>query len=261
MQHRQYTEYLRKELDFLKLLISRFHEQEKLTELEVDIALLRTQDIYEQLLRLKLNSGLAIVDMPQKNPEPQPELSKSSEIEENVRPISPVREDNVKEKKPEEPKPAPVKPEKEESIAVKETCEKVQPAVNEEKSQEKKAEPKQEKKEVGILADKISPQSSHLINETIAQKKPDLSSRLQTAPLASIASGIGINDRFLYIRELFQGNADLYSDTVRQLDVVESIDDALDFIERHFSWNKEDEAVLKFLHLVQRRHGTSGSQS
>jgi hypothetical protein len=54
MYHRNYTTYLQKELDFLKLLVSRFHEQENVNGLELDVALQKTQDVYEQLLRIKL---------------------------------------------------------------------------------------------------------------------------------------------------------------------------------------------------------------
>jgi len=54
MYHRNYTTYLQKELDFLKLLIARFHEQEKVNGIELDFALSKMQEIYGQLLRMKI---------------------------------------------------------------------------------------------------------------------------------------------------------------------------------------------------------------
>ena len=191
MYHRNYTNYLQKELDFLKLLVSRFHEQEKVNDLELDVALLKMQGIYDQLLRIKFT--------------PEPEQTVQQE------PI-PVPE----EKKPQADVVKPV-----------------------------------------ILAEKISPPDVQPINETPVQQKTggDLSNKWQTAPLSSIVSGIGLNDKFLYIRELFDGDSDLYNNTIRRLDAVKSLEEALAFIREHFDWNEKNETVQNLMSLVHRRHG------
>jgi hypothetical protein len=230
MYHRNYTTYLQKELDFLKLLVTRFHEQEKVNELELDIALLKTQEIYEQLLRIK------------SIPEVGTSERKVAPIPAEVPPIV-VSEKRIPEPEP-QPEPLQKEPPKPQPV----------PLVREEKRQPvtTAAEPAK----AGILAEKIGPIDFHPINETLAQQKPgsDLSSKLQTAPLRSIVEGIGLNDKFLYIRELFKGDSALYNNTVRHLDTVESLGDAMDFIHRHFDWSKKDETVQKFINLVQRRH-------
>ncbi len=256
MHHQHYTGYLQKELDFLKLLIARFHEQEKLSGLEVDIALAKAQDIYEQLLRLKLLPDSTQPGKPEKKTGKNEEPG-SIVTEKKGSPVVVSSQEEILNVAIEQ-EPVPVKVEKKEEVVSvkKETEEKIQPATNEVHTQHT-PEKKPVKKE-GILAEKIRPTTYHPINETIVQNKSvaDLSSRLQTTPLSSIVSGIGLNDRFLYIRELFQGNADMYNDTVRHLDAVASLHDALEFVDRHFDWNKEDETTQKFIHLVHRRHGT-----
>ena len=225
MYHRNYTTYLQKELDFLKLLVSRFHEQEKVNGLELDVALQKTQDVYEQLLRIKLVPEPVEIPVPVEIPAP----------EKNV---------VAQEKKTVNEKPAPVPEEKK---IVRE----VPVPVQEEKKQQ--AEPAK----AAILAEKISPSDFHPINETLVQQKTgaDLSSKLQTAPLSSIVSGIGLNDKFLFIRELFNGDNALYSSAIRNLDTADSLDDALNYIHRHFEWDEKNEAVQKFIALVYRRHG------
>ena len=206
MYHRNYTTYLQKELDFLKLLVSRFHEQEKVNGLELDVALSKTQEIYEQLLRIKV-----------------------------------VPEAGTDEKKIVPPQAVPP------TVAVAEKKEEKHEPVAIEEPEPAKA---------GILAEKISPSDFHPINETLAQKiqGSDLSSKLQTTPLNTIASGIGLNDKFLYIRELFKGDNALYNDTLRNLDDAKSLDDAMDLIHRHFDWDKKNETAQKFIALVLRRH-------
>jgi hypothetical protein len=222
MYHRHYTCYIQKELDFLKLLITRFHEQDRVNGLELDVALLKTQEIYEQLLRIKL----------------VPEQA-----------VKPVETQPVEVRTPEKAVVAKEKPVAKEKQEAKEQP---VPATREEKAPSATAEPVR----TGILAEKISPADFHPINETLAQQKlgNDLSTKLQTAPLSSIVSGIGLNDKFLYMRELFKGDSTSYSNTIRHLDTAKSLDDAMAFIHQYFDWDAKSETVQKFIHLVQRRH-------
>ncbi|MDR3094162.1 MAG: hypothetical protein LBU62_05920 [Bacteroidales bacterium] len=224
MLHQQYTEYLKKELGFLKLLISRIHEQENIADVELDLALTKTQGIYEQLLKLKIiHRQLAEVDKEKTLAQkpvavPAPEVEKTEKAEEPAKEAAPVVE-------PEE-------------VEVAETVEKAAP-----------------KEEAGILADKIRPIGYNPINESLAQKNPvsDLAGKLQGARLSTISSGIGLNERFLYIRELFGGNGDLYNDTVKKLDAAGSLAEAIGYI-ADFKWDTEDENVQKFVALIHRKH-------
>jgi len=247
MYHRNYTTYLQKELDFLKMLVSRFHEQEKVNGLELDVALQKMQEVYEQLLRIKLLPEEGIDERKTASPKPEP--------------------------KP-EPKPQPVVVEVEISVPVEDSVPK-NIVVEQEKKIEKEEPPKiaiveqlpvrEEKKQQvdsaksTILAEKISPSDFHPINETLAQKKTgnDLSSKLQTAPLSSISSGIGLNDKFLFIRELFKGDNVLYNNTIQHLDAADSLANAMDFIQHHIDWDENNETTQKFINLIHRRHGSS----
>ncbi len=272
MLHQNYTTYLQKELDFLKLLITRFHEQEKISGLELDIAMQKAQDVYEQLLRIKLmyrsaaneqksthhKSADHVVPVAEAELEvvrPQPAVQPKAEKQpesvitpppappaKDPEPIATPKEPIIQEETiVPEPEPIPVKVEK----------------INPVKATPEPAKPTPEPSKTGILAEKISPSEHRHINETLAQQKAgsDLSNKWQTAPLSSIASGIGLNDKFLYIRELFKSDNTLYNNTIQQLDTAVSLSDALDFIQRHFDWDKKDDTTQKFISLVHRRHG------
>jgi len=71
-------------------------------------------------------------------------------------------------------------------------------------------------------------------------------------PVSSLQSAIGINDRFLFIRELFEGKADNFTETIRKIDSMTSLHDAAVYLRENFKW-KKNETSLKFIDLVKRR--------
>jgi hypothetical protein len=211
-------------------LVSRFHEQEKVNGLELDVALQKTQEVYEQLLRIKL-----IPDEGGDKKIPVEVFVPKKIVVEQETKIA--KEEPIMVRKAIQPEPE---------------VQQIQP-LNEVKPETTSAKP-------GILADKLGPSNFHPINETLAHQKTgnDLSSKLQTAPLSSISSGIGLNDKFLYIRELFKSDNVLYNNTIKYLDTANSLEEALDFISRNYDWDEKNETSQKFINLIHRRHGNNG---
>lgn len=80
----------------------------------------------------------------------------------------------------------------------------------------------------------------------------NLEFKLSNRPVSSIKSAIGINDRFQYIRELFDGNADKFTETVSFIDEMKNIGEAVEYLRQSFKW-KKNETSLKFVGLVKRR--------
>jgi hypothetical protein len=60
------------------------------------------------------------------------------------------------------------------------------------------------------------------------------------------------NDRFMNIRELFDGNNQKFLETVKTLDSKQNIKEAVDYLRNNFRW-KRNETSLKFVNLVKRR--------
>jgi hypothetical protein len=79
-----------------------------------------------------------------------------------------------------------------------------------------------------------------------------LEHKLSNRPVSSIQSAIGINDRFQYIRELFEGSADNFVKAVSDLDSMNDIKEAVDYMQKNFKW-KKNESSLKFVNLIKRR--------
>lgn len=104
------------------------------------------------------------------------------------------------------------------------------------------------------LAEKLT-QTHKVINETIKTRTVmDVSSKLKAAPITSIQSAINLNDKFLFIRELFKNNNLLYNQTIERLNNAKSSDEALSIIEKEFAWDTTEPLVIKLVELIKRKH-------
>ena len=100
------------------------------------------------------------------------------------------------------------------------------------------------------LGDSFSKERS--VNDLIDVENIKLEHKLSNRPVASIKTSIGINDRFQYIRELFEGNAEIFSKAISELDAKTDIKEAVEYLQQNFKW-KKNETSLKFVNLVKRR--------
>jgi hypothetical protein len=104
-----------------------------------------------------------------------------------------------------------------------------------------------------ILADKFSSQSS--INEQIGHKRHDTESAevSKLKPVINLSDAIGINDRFQYVRELFNGNQDLCNTTIEKLNIAKSMDEAFDILSLSAQADSDRNTFDLLLGLVKRK--------
>lgn len=93
------------------------------------------------------------------------------------------------------------------------------------------------------------------INEKLGIRKDDddLRELIKSKPITSLEGAIGINDKFLFIRELFNGDTELYNRTISTLDTSSSYGDAKAIIMNCTDNDEENEAVKQLLNLVKRK--------
>jgi len=89
------------------------------------------------------------------------------------------------------------------------------------------------------------------INDMITEQNK-LEFKLSNRPVSSIRAAIGINDRFQYIRELFDNDAKKFSESIAILDSMKNENEAAEYLLNNFKW-KKNETSLKFINLVKRR--------
>ncbi len=68
-----------------------------------------------------------------------------------------------------------------------------------------------------------------------------------------IRKAISLGDRFLFQRELFAGNGELMNKTIDKLNTLSSLDEALEYIANHFSWDTDTQAYELFTNILKRR--------
>ncbi|MFH0758871.1 MAG: hypothetical protein V2B15_16400 [Bacteroidota bacterium] len=114
-------------------------------------------------------------------------------------------------------------------------------------------EPKITQGHTGTIAEKFTAESS--INENLAgTRDPDKESKLVGKPIDSISRNIGINDRFLIIRELFDGNSDGFVKLIEELDKAGDLLSASQLLESKFEQSREHEGFSILTNLVKRRY-------
>jgi len=87
-------------------------------------------------------------------------------------------------------------------------------------------------------------------NDFLSQEKNILG--YPVTSINRISDAIGINDRYLFVRELFDNNGIKFETTVNTLDEQTSIQEAVNYLKMNFKWSNS-EASQKFLLLVKRR--------
>lgn len=111
----------------------------------------------------------------------------------------------------------------------------------------------EEKKEVNETA--MSNNTS--INDKLKQSKIDLGDTLLETPIRDLKKAIGINDRFLYITELFRGDEVGYERSIKTINSFSILPEAEYWIQRELKvkngWNDSNEVVKQFYQLVKRR--------
>lgn len=72
----------------------------------------------------------------------------------------------------------------------------------------------------------------------------------------NIRSGISLYDRALFIGTLFKEDFTLYDNTIRKLNELTTLDQAVDYIRRHFpDWNLHSDVVYSFMMAVRKKLG------
>ncbi len=229
MEYKTTLEIVTKDIQDIEKLVSNFKNYSRIPNIELDLALSRLRNVYDLLLMFKADGEsnpvreVPVADKKSADPMPVAETPVTSKHETvNAAPSEPKE---IIADLPQ--KPAPAAPE------VEKTTENLK--VGEEKK---------------------------FVNEKLGEQnvKKDISSKHQAQPIKSIAGSLGINDKFYFIRELFAGNAELFRQTMADLDESHNFNDAFTLLINRFQWDMESEPVQMLLNLVRRKFITSSNE-
>ena len=76
----------------------------------------------------------------------------------------------------------------------------------------------------------------------------------ESAPVVSLRDAIGVADKFMLIRELFDGDTVAYDCAIETLDKQPSFDDCIIYIAEHYAWSPNSQATKLVMDLLQRKY-------
>ncbi|MDX9882476.1 MAG: hypothetical protein RBS73_10440 [Prolixibacteraceae bacterium] len=143
-------------------------------------------------------------------------------------------------------------PDYEEEFEVKEEQDEEEPEAELDEDAEFEEEPDPSLAENQTIGEKFHAEKS--VNDIMGnqQENGTLDQKFAHGPISSLQAAIGINDRFLFIREIFNNDAQLYSSAIKRLDSCNDIREAVDYLSNNFRI-KKTETSLKFVELIKRR--------
>jgi len=110
-------------------------------------------------------------------------------------------------------------------------------------------------KQVFELNDTIVKEES--LNDTLKEEKTEVAHVLQGVPVRDLRKAIGVNDKYLFINDLFRGDESSYERSIKTINAFSIYAEAEYWIQRELKiklgWNEKSDAVKQFDQLVKRR--------
>ena len=120
-----------------------------------------------------------------------------------------------------------------------------------------KKEVSEKEEDSGIRAYRIIRDNIPTLGDMLEQSEDkSLAARLQRKPVSDLITAIGINDKFLFLNELFGGSMEKYNKSIRSLNSFSTLLGAKTYMSElqiEFQWDCTSEAYKKLNDLVERR--------
>jgi len=94
---------------------------------------------------------------------------------------------------------------------------------------------------------------STLNDKLQASRGNNLQEKIQKSKLTDIQSAIGINDQFLFIRELFNNKSEDYKSAINYINTHNDCHKIISHFNETKQWDNEEDAVIQFFDLIKRK--------
>jgi hypothetical protein len=246
-----------------------FKNARSIPKIEMDILTEKVRNLYDELLQIDRNYPY---ESPARGQKTSPEIKEAPSTKQKEQQRAPESKKEAATEGPAESKAEQKEKEKEEqqateaskanenkkqdtTTASEDTGTRIQyedQSVEESKTVNRPAQGKEDMPE--ILADRFhNTKTSMHDNLAKKQSQNDLSSKMQSKPIQDLSKAIGLNDRFLFIRELFNGNKDAYYEAIQIINEMPNYEEAEQYIRERFNWDEDQPEVIRFMDLVRRR--------
>jgi hypothetical protein len=95
------------------------------------------------------------------------------------------------------------------------------------------------------------------LNEKLKEERTEVMTTLQDTPVRDLKKAIGINDRYLFVNDLFRGDENMYERSIKTINGFSIYPEAQYWIQRELkvklSWPDNSETVRLFDQVIKRR--------
>ncbi len=103
-----------------------------------------------------------------------------------------------------------------------------------------------------VLGDVIN-HDVRTLADTIEPPRDMASTLRRKTAISDLRQAIGINDKFLLIRDLFDGDSAAYESAMQTLNDAENLDDCMIYLTENYAWNADSEGVRLLMDLLERK--------
>ena len=273
-------------LDKLQSLTNRMKNSSGIHQIDIDLLQQKTRDLYEQILVLEPvafkqdeevtaseneTSGAYIESEPEAEnmepPQSEEQILEEEEIELEEAKTQEVKQEAELQQEPEsqpDPEPVPEKtiadpvnyeePEKED-FQEQESYEDVQVENAEGEPIPVEVEVSQPKTTLDLFANTGDESLGAALSQQATQ--PNLGEKLEHAPVGDLREAIGINDKFQFINELFNGDMDQYNKVLDELNSFASLQGALTYLSElsvQYDFQKTGMAFQRLKALLNKKY-------
>ena len=106
--------------------------------------------------------------------------------------------------------------------------------------------------EAAVLGDVLN-HDVRTLADTIAAPRDAASELARGEAVTDLRAAIGLNDKFLLIRDLFGGNSVQYERTIDALNACADLDDCIVYIAENHVWNPSSDGAKRLIELLERK--------
>lgn len=103
-----------------------------------------------------------------------------------------------------------------------------------------------------VLGEVINP-NVHTLADTIAPPHDIASELRRSEPVTDLHRAIGINDKFLMIRDLFGGDGAAFERVIDALNGFDNLDDCMIYVAENYAWNANSDGAKLLMDLLERK--------
>ena len=105
----------------------------------------------------------------------------------------------------------------------------------------------------GTVLGEVINRDVQTLAETLAPPRNAVADIAQRTPVEDLRAAIGINDKFLLVRDLFDGDAEAGDRAIDALNGFDDLDECMIHIAEHYAWNPNSDGAKLLMELLERK--------